>query len=81
MTEYGEEYSIFVLAEAVVRTSSAGGIGPLEFDGKNHTNGAEAKNVLVLLSVCKMTQLTIGLYVEYTFRTNGGVSLSRYCYR
>ena len=51
VTEEGEEDSLFVLAEAVVPAVSAGGIGPLAVGGNNRTDGAEANDAPILLSV------------------------------
>ena len=47
-----EEESIFVLAEAIIPTDSDVFIGPLTFDGKNCTDGAEANDAPILLSGC-----------------------------
>ena len=49
MTEEGEEGSLFVLAEAIIPAANAGDIGPLEVDGKNCSDGAEAKDAPILL--------------------------------
>ena len=50
MTQEGEEDSLFVLAESVIPTDSAGAIGPLTFDQTNCAHGAEANNAPTLLS-------------------------------
>ena len=44
VTKEVEEDRLFVLAEAVMPSSSAVGIGPLAGDGKNRADGAEANN-------------------------------------
>ena len=50
MTKEVEEDRLFVLAEAVIPSTSAVGIGPLEVDGNNRADGAEANNAPILLS-------------------------------
>ena len=49
MTEEGEEDSLFLLAEAVIPTVSAVGIGNLTVDGNNRADGAEANDAPILL--------------------------------
>ena len=51
VTKEGEEEIPFVLAEAVIPTVSAGAIGPLAADEKNHADGAEANDAPILQSV------------------------------
>ena len=41
-TQYGTEYRLFVLAEAPFPTAGSVGIGALEVDRNNCTDGAEA---------------------------------------
>ena len=50
VTQEGEEDSLFVLAEAVIPSVSAGAIGPLTFDQTNRADGAEANDAPTLLS-------------------------------
>ena len=50
VTQEGEEDSLFVLAEAIIPTVSAGSIVPLTFDQTNRDDGAEAKDAPILLS-------------------------------
>ena len=50
VTQEGEEDSLFVLAESVIPTVSAGAIGPLTFDQTNRADGAEANDAPILLS-------------------------------
>ena len=52
MTQEGEKDSLFVLAEAVIPTVSAGVIGLLAVDESNRADGAEANNAPILLSGC-----------------------------
>ena len=54
MNEEGEEDSLFLLSEAIIRAASAGGIGPLAVDGNNRANGAETNNAPILLSGCTL---------------------------
>ena len=49
MTQDGEENSLFVLAEAVIPSISAGAIGPHTFDQTNRADGAEANDAPTLL--------------------------------
>ena len=51
VTQEGEEDSLFVLAEAVIPSVSAGAIGPLTFDQTNRADVAEANDAPTLLSV------------------------------
>ena len=50
VTKEVEEDRLFFLAEAVIPSTSAVGIGPLAVDGNNRADGAEANNAPILLS-------------------------------
>ena len=72
VTEEVEEGILFVIAEAVIPAARAGGIGPLEVDGNNRADGAEANDA---------PNFTIGFTSRYTFGRHDGASPPRDRYR
>ena len=50
VNEEVEEDILFVLSEAFIPDASTGGIGPMEVDGNNRSDGSEANDAQILLS-------------------------------
>ena len=50
VTQEGQDYSLFVLVEAVIPDVISGALGPLTVDQTNLADGAEGKDSPILLS-------------------------------